>query len=108
MEFWTQSNTCLSARHQPDQPHAPVACYALWVKTDEGDDMVMAVSASRALSRFKADVAPGERIGQGHRIGFVYLGSRIDVLLPAGTRSHVSEEQTTLAGCGVIATLVHR
>lgn len=108
MEFWTHSSTCLSTPRDGDQMNAPVACYALWVRTDEGDDMVMAVSASRTLSRFKSDVAPGERIGQGHRLGFVYLGSQIDVLLPAGTRPHVVEGQRTLAGCGVIATLMHR
>jgi phosphatidylserine decarboxylase len=108
MEFWTHSSTCLSTRRESDQMNAPVACYALWVRTDEGDDMVMAVSASRSLARFKSDVAPGERIGQGHRIGFVYFGSQVDVLLPAATRSHVNEGQRTLAGCGVIATLVHR
>ncbi len=108
MEFWTQSSTCLSARRESDGPNAPVSCYALWVRTDEGDDIVMAVSASRVLSRFKSDVAPGERIGQGHRNGFVYLGSQVDMLLPEGTRAHVIEGQRTLAGCGVIATLVHR
>lgn len=108
MEFWAHSSTCLSTPREGDPVDARVTCYALWVKTDEGDDMVMAVSAGRALSRFKSDVAPGERIGQGHRIGFVYLGSQVDVLLPVGTRSHVREGQRTLAGCGVIATLMHR
>lgn len=107
-EFWTQSNTCLSTRRGEEQANAAVACYALWVRTDEGDDIVMAVSASRALSRFKSDVSPGERVGQGQRNGFVYLGSQVDVLLPAGTRSHVIEGQRTLGGCGVIATLTHR
>lgn len=105
MEFWTQSEACLSAPSTDDQLGSPIACYALWVRTDEGDDMVMAVSASRLLSRFKSDVAPGERIGQGHRNGFVYFGSRVDVLLPANTRPHVVQGQRTLAGCGVIGTL---
>lgn len=108
MEFWTQSSTCLSTLRDSDRANAPVSCYALWVRTDEGDDIVIAVSASRFMSRFKSDVAPGERIGQGHRNGFVYRGTQVDVLLPVSTRSHVSEGQQTLAGCGVIATLVHR
>jgi phosphatidylserine decarboxylase len=108
MEFWTQTSTCLSTPRDRDEANGAVACYALWVRTDEGDDIVMAVSASRSLSRFKSDVAPGERIGQGHRNGFVYLGSQVDVLLPAETRPHVVDGQRTLAGCGVIATLVHR
>lgn len=107
MEFWTQSTTCLSSPNA-GAPGDRGACYALWVRTDEGDDMVMAVSASSRLARFKSDVAPGERIGQGQRNGFVYLGTRVDVLLPVNTRPHVVEGQRTLAGCGVIATLLHR
>lgn len=108
MEFWAQPSTCFSTAPESDEADATVGCYALWVRTDEGDDMVMAVSAHHSFSRFKSDVAPGERVGQGHRIAFIYLGSQVDVLLPPATRSHVSEGQRTLAGCGVIATFIHR
>jgi phosphatidylserine decarboxylase len=81
--------------------------YTLWLRTDEGDDVVFSVLSRGRVSRFKADVGPGERVGQGTRIGFVYFGAGVEILVPANSRPAVSGGEAVLAGSGVLATLVH-
>lgn len=65
-------------------------CYALWVQTDEGEDVVLAVSSRWPVSRCRFDKAPGERVGQGKRVGFVYFASSVDILVPSGSSSGVA------------------
>lgn len=86
--------------------HSPTR-YALWIRTDEGDDVTLTVDARRYISRFRADVAPGERIGQGKRIGFVCFATRIEVLAPRGSRCRVAQGRPIPARAGVLAVLVH-
>src|SRR6478609_6008567 len=50
-------------------------------------------------------VKDGQPIASGERIGMIRFGSRVDVYLPAGTATLVSEGQTSLAGETVIAEL---
>jgi phosphatidylserine decarboxylase len=50
-------------------------------------------------------VKDGQQIASGERIGMIRFGSRVDVYLPAGTATLVSEGQTSLAGETVIAEL---
>ena len=82
-------------------------CCALWIRTDEDDDVVFAVMSRHRFSRFKTDTAPGERVGQGQRNGFAIFGSQVDVLIPFNARCEASAGTEVLAGSGVIATLVH-
>lgn len=64
-------------------------CYALWVQTDEGEDVVIAISSRWPVSRCRFDHAPGERVGQGYRLGFVYFASCVDILVPTGSSAEV-------------------
>ncbi len=98
MDFWTNLGSEQAPTGSPTE-------YTIWVQTDEADDVVFSV-VTRAFSRFKADVAPGERVGQGQRNGFIFFGKRVDVLMPANTCAQVSPGDSILAGSGVIATLV--
>lgn len=50
-------------------------------------------------------VKEGASVGAGERIGIIRFGSRVDVYLPEGTRAHVAEGQTMIAGETVIADL---
>ena len=84
----------------------PISSYAVWVRTDEGDDVVWAVHASRRFSRFRSDVAPGERIGQGQRSGFVYFANHIDVYVPQLSRCVAQTGERALSGCSVLANLM--
>ena len=45
----------------------------------------------------------GQSIGAGERFGLIRFGSRLDVYLPEGTKSLVSEGQTAVAGETVLA-----
>ena len=82
-------------------------CHAMWVRTDEGDDVVLVVTSRWSFHRVRFSVNVGERIGQGQRCGFSHFGSRVDVLAPASSRSEVLSGQRIQAGSTVIASLVH-
>jgi len=88
-------------------PRRTVICHALWVRTDEADDVVFVVSSRWSFHHLRRYVRVGERVGQGQRCGFVYFASRVDVLVPTDSRAEVSRGQRILAGSGVVATLVH-
>lgn len=81
--------------------------YAQWIQSDEEDDMVLVIESTSRSSRPKCYAQSGERIGQGQRCGFIRFGSRVDVLLPVGSRISVSVGDDVLAGSDIIATLVH-
>ncbi len=71
MGYWTSAQPF----NEPNALRAPGLspnCYSTWVQTDEGDDIVFAVSSLRPISRFKLYFAPGERVGIGQRGGFIY------------------------------------
>lgn len=100
MDLWTaRGDGGTGARGSPD-------CYALWIRTDEDDDVVFAVTSRRRFSRFKAHIAPGERVGQGQRNGFVILGSQVDVFVSVNSHPEARVGTDVLAGSGVLATLV--
>lgn len=81
---------------------------ALWLKTDEGDDIVTVMRPGRWSGRSACYYHSGERIGQGMRCGFLLFGSRIDVLLPTRCRVLVKPGDGVLSGTSIIAELVHR
>lgn len=83
------------------------ARYAVWVQTDEQDDIVVALRPATRL-RPSCDIRSGERIGQGQRCGFIPFGARVEVFLPAGSRPEAAPGDRLRAGSDVIATLVHR
>lgn len=88
-------------------PRRVAVCHAMWVRTDEGDDVVLLVSSRWSFHRLKFSVSVGERVGQGQRCGFSHFGSRVDVLAPGSSRAEVNPRQPIEAGSTVIASLVH-
>lgn len=83
-------------------------CYAQWVQTDEGEDVIFALSSHFPLSRARFDHAPGERMGQGELCGFFYGASVADVLMPRGSQIAVSPGDRVLAGESVLASFDRR
>ena len=59
--------------------------------------------AGLVARRIVSFVREGQTIGAGERFGLIRFGSRLDVYLPEGTRSLVSEGQTALAGETILA-----
>lgn len=92
-EFWVRGG--VGDDGDLERASSPTS-YAIWIQTDEEDDVVVAVFGRRLISRFKLDVAPGERIGHGHRMGFVYFGTAVTVYAPA--LSTLSDEAAKRTG----------
>src|SRR5438874_5591747 len=59
--------------------------------------------AGLVAKRIVCFVREGQAIGAGERFGLIRFGSRLDVYLPEGTKSLVSEGQTAVAGETILA-----
>lgn len=80
---------------------------ALWLQTDEADDIVTVLKPGRMLGSLKSYARSGERVGQGQRQGFILLGTQVQVLLPTGVRLRIAPGDKVRAGADIIADLVH-
>lgn len=80
-------------------------CYSVQVQSDEGDDVLMVVSSRWPLSRCRFERSPGERIGQGGRLGFVYFASSFELLAPADALPRVEVGDRVRAVSSVLAEL---
>ena len=80
---------------------------ALWVQTDEGDDVVLQFDGYRfgippkALKRF------GERLGQGQRCAYLRLARYAELHLPVDSQIQTKAGDTVVAGTSLIAHLPH-
>ena len=90
------------------EPDARQGRYAMWVRTDEQDDVVIALRGALISQRLRCGVQVGERIGQGQRCGLIQLAACADVYLPANSRIEVAQGAALHAGSDIIATLVHK
>jgi phosphatidylserine decarboxylase len=81
--------------------------HAIWIQTDEHDDVVIAIHAGGRFRRMHCYAAVGERVGQGKRCGFIPFGTRIDVILPLKARANVKVGDKVLAGSDLIGEFVH-
>ena len=75
---------------------------ALWVRNDEGDNIVMQFHGYRLGLAPRSFVRIGERIGQGHRCAYRRLARFADVYVPAAGKVLVEAGQTVKAGADVI------
>ncbi len=82
--------------------------YGVQVRTDEGDDVVLAMVGGSRLRRPRCYVQHGERIGHGQRCGHILFGSRVEVYLPVNSRVDVRAGDRVMAGVSVLATLIHK
>ena len=78
---------------------------ALWVQTDEGDDVVLQFHGYRLGFAPSAFVRYGERIGQGQRCAYLRLTRVAEVHLPINARVLVEAGQRVTAGLDVIGKL---
>lgn len=81
--------------------------FDFWVKTDENDDFVVAVRLRNYIPKFYLYTNSGERIGQGQRTGYFFLGGLIDVFLPLNSNINVEVGQNVISGNSIIAQLNH-
>lgn len=90
----------------PDTAEAG-ACTGLWVRTDEGDDVVLQFHGHRLGLAPRAFLGYGERVGQGQRCAYLRLTRLAEVQLPINGRVMVKKGQQVSAGVDVLAKLPH-
>ena len=78
---------------------------ALWVQTDEGDNVILQFHGYRLGLAPSALVRYGERIGQGQRCAYLRLTRVAEVHLPIAARVLVEPGQRVTAGLDVIGKL---
>lgn len=78
---------------------------ALWVQTDEGENVVLQFHGYRLNLAPVAFVRYGERIGQGQRCAYLRLTRVAEVHLPISARVLVEPGQRVTAGLDVIGKL---
>ncbi|MFQ6022051.1 MAG: phosphatidylserine decarboxylase [Acidiferrobacterales bacterium] len=105
MERWHHPGSFFNAALEKASDHNERN--ALWIQTDEGDDVVVVQVAGLLARRILCDKQPGERIAQGERYGFIRFGSRVDVYIPANSQIKASLGDKVKAGSDIIACLVH-
>ena len=93
--------------HEDDHEHHGHLQHAIWIQTDEKDDVIIAIHAGGRFRRMHCYASVGERVGQGKRCGFIPFGTRIDVILPIKARTSLKAGDKILAGSELIGELVH-
>ncbi len=78
---------------------------ALWLRTDDGQDVTCVQVAGLVARRILSYVAPGDRLARGQRYGFIRFGSRLDVYLPLDARPRVGLGDKVRAAVDVLAAL---
>ena len=80
---------------------------ALWVRTDEDDDVVLQFGGYRLGLAPKSFMRYGERLGQGARCAYLRLTRVAELHLPMASRVLVEEGQRVAAGSDLIAKFTH-
>ncbi len=82
--------------------------YAVWIQTDEADDIVLVMTRHSSWRAPRCYVHSGERVGQGQRCGMIRFGSRVQIFLPTGTRVGIHAGNRVRAGSDLLGTLVRK
>ncbi|WP_348762295.1 hypothetical protein [uncultured Salinisphaera sp.] len=81
---------------------------ATWIRTDEGDELIMAVREGTLFGQRPCRSSYGERVGQGRCCGSRRLARRVDVFVPMNARVEIELGDRVRAGATVLAKLVHK
>lgn len=80
---------------------------ALWVQTDEGDDVVLQFYGYRFGLAPRSFVRFGERVGQGQRCAYLRLTRIAEIHLPIKSKVLVKAGQIVVAGTDLIGKVPH-
>lgn len=81
--------------------------HAMWLHTDEGDDVVLQFFGYRFGLAPRSFVGIGERVGQGQRCAYLRLTRVAELHLPTNTKIIVEPGQVLVAGKSLIGKLIH-
>ena len=80
---------------------------ALWIQTDEGDDVVLQFHGYRFGLAPHSFIRYGERVGQGQRCAYLRLTRVAELHLPIESKILVKEGQVMVAGTDLIGKVPH-
>ncbi len=100
VEGWIRDLSSAVRERKLDQ-----ATNALWIQTDEGDDIILGFDGYRLGLPPRAIVRYGERLGQGQRCAYLRLARLAVVHLPADAKIDVEIGNELVAGRDLIARL---
>lgn len=78
---------------------------ALWLRTEDGQDVTCVQVAGLIARRILCYVEAGARLQRGQRYGFIRFGSRVDVYLPLDARVRTGIGDKVSASSTVLAEL---
>ena len=78
---------------------------ALWIRTDEGDDIVLEFDGYRMGLAPQSFIRFGERVGQGQRSAYLRLTRFAEVHMPFDSKILVKPGQVLIAGADLIGKL---
>ena len=80
---------------------------AVWIRSDEADDVVFTFDLHALHHRAIVSMQPGERIGQGQRCGFAAMGCEVKLYIPENAQATVKPGDKVKAGRAMLAKLKH-
>ena len=78
---------------------------ALWLKTNDGQDVTCVQIAGLIARRILCYVEPGASLHRGQRYGFIRFGSRVDIYLPLTAKPKVSLGEKVRASETILAEI---
>lgn len=102
-EIWYHAGSFLNAAL--DKASAENERNAIWIKTDDEDDVVCVQIAGLIARRILCYVGQNDTVARGQRYGFIRFGSRVDLYLPRQADVRVLLGQNVTAGVDVVAAL---
>lgn len=83
------------------------ATNALWIRTDEGDDVVMGFRGHRFGLPPRALIRYGERLGQGQRCAYLRLVRFVELHVPFEGKVRAEAGQAVVAGSDLVGSVPH-
>lgn len=80
---------------------------ALWIQSDEGEDVVLQFSGFRFGLAPRSFIGFGERVGQGQRCAYLRLARFAELHLPIDSKVLVNKGQSVIAGIDLIGRVPH-
>lgn len=80
---------------------------SFWVETDEHDQVVLEINLASRLQHASTHIHPGERIGQGERLGFTAIACLVKVYLPVTVKRVGCAGDKVIAGHDTLANFTH-
>lgn len=79
---------------------------AVWLKTNDGKDIVSVQVAGLVARRILCYVKEGDQLERGQRYGFIRFGSRVDLFLPVEFEPQVALGDKVSSGSSILGKLL--